>query len=467
MDLFHFNGGALSIYKKQSRINGSAPAVFAWHERPGALERLTPPWMALKSVSATHGLYPGSRVRVNLSVMGLPFSMEAEHLDYKPHHMFRDRLLKSPFSKWTHTHGFTDLGDGTSELEDSIRYTFPFYFTGWMKKLAEQEVARMFEFRHRITQEDIARHRICPGPLTVLVSGASGVIGRQLCYFLTTGGHRVIRLVRRRPRPGGDEIFWDPALGQLDLRGAGSIDAVVNLNGNRIFSGWWTRKRRAEIIRSRTDSTRTLALAIGRLASPPEVFISASAVGYYGETGEKVVTEASPPGSLFISKICQEWERAANPAMAAGIRTVFARIGVALTPGGGALAELLPAFKLGLGTRIANGSQYMSWISMDDVLYALYHTMYTPTLEGAVNIVAPAPVTNIDFTRDLAAVLGRPAPFAIPGGAVEFLWGKRGREVLLSSTRVMPEKLLASGFRFRHPRLFDALGGSLGISVLC
>jgi len=453
----------LSTYKKLSRINCSAPALFAWHERPGALERLTPPWMGLKSVSATHGLYPGSRVRVNLSVMGLPLAMEAEHLEYRPPHMFKDRLVRSPFSKWTHTHGFADLEDGTSALEDSIRYAFPFYFTGGMKKLADQEVARMFEFRHRVTREDIDRHRACPGSLTVLVSGAGGVIGGQLCYFLTTGGHRVVRLVRRRPRPGGDEIFWDPTLGQLDLRAAGPIDAVVNLNGNPIFSRWWTRKRRGEIIQSRTDSTRTLALALAGLASPPEVFISASAVGYYGETGDRVVTEASPQGSLFISEVCQEWERAAAPAAAAGIRTVFGRIGVALTPGGGALAQLLPAFHLGLGARIANGGQYMSWISMDDLLYSLYHAICTPTLEGALNLVSPAPVTNIDFTRALAAVLGRPAPFVIPGGAVDLLWGKRGREVLLASTRVMPEKLLASGFRFRHPGLSDALGAALGI----
>ncbi len=453
----------MSTYKKQSRINCSAPALFAWHERPGALERLTPPWMVLKAVSATNGIYPGSRVRVNFSVVGLPFAMEAEHLEYQPPHMFKDRLVKSPFSKWTHTHGFSDLEGDTSALEDSICYSFPFYFTGWMKKLAEQEVARMFEFRHRVTREDIDRHRACPGPLTVLVSGAGGVIGRQLCCFLTTGGHRVIRLVRRRPQPGGDEIFWDPTLGQLDLSAAGPIDAVVNLNGNPIFSRWWTRKRRAEIIQSRTDSTRTLALALAGLASPPEVFISASAVGYYGETGDRVVTEVSPRGNLFISKVCQEWERAAAPAAAAGIRTVFARIGVALTPGGGALAQLLPAFQLGLGARIANGGQYMSWISMDDILYALYHTIYTPTLEGALNLVAPAPATNNDFTQTLAAVLGRSAPFVIPGGAVELLWGKRGKEVLLASTRVMPEKLLASGFRFRHPGLNDALGDALGL----
>ncbi|WP_187149290.1 TIGR01777 family oxidoreductase [Desulforapulum autotrophicum] len=453
----------MSIYKKQSKINGSAPALFAWHERPGALERLTPPWMALKSVTATNGIKTGSQVRVNLSVMGLPFAMAAEHLDYQPPDMFRDRLVKSPFAKWTHTHRFIDLEDNTSTLEDSISYDVPLYFPKALKNLAEREVTRMFEFRHRVTQEDMARHKACSRRLTIVVSGAGGVIGQQLCYFLTTGGHRVIRLVRRSLQVQGDEIFWNPAAGQLDLSDAGPIDAVINLNGNSVFSRWWTRKRRAEIIQSRTDSTRTLALGLARLAQPPKVFISASAVGYYGETGDSAVTEASPQGNLFISKVCHEWERAAAPASAAGIRTVFARIGVALTPRGGALAQLLPAFQLGLGARIANGSQYMSWVSMDDVLYALYHTINTPTLEGAVNIVAPIPVTNRAFTRSLAAILGRPAPFALPSGAIDLLWGARGREVLLSSTRVMPEKLLASGFRFRYADLFDALGSALGI----
>ncbi len=453
----------MSTYKKRSRINGSAADLFAWHGRPGALERLTPPWMALKSVTATNGIKPGSRVRVNLSILGLPFAMEAEHLDYQPPCLFRDRLVKSPFAKWTHTHGFIDLGDNASTLEDSIDYAFPFYFPRRLKALAKKEVARMFEYRHRVTQEDMDRHRACSRRLTIVVSGAGGVIGQQLCYFLATGGHRVIRLVRRPPRAQGNEIFWDPATGRLDLREAGSIDAVINLNGNPVFSRWWTRKRRAEIIQSRTDSTRTLALALARLPRPPGVFVSASAVGYYGETGERIVTEASPSGNLFISKVCREWERAAAPAAAAGIRTVFARIGVALTPRGGALAQLLPAFQVGLGARIASGSQYMSWISMDDVLYALYHTINTPGLKGAVNLAAPIPVTNRDFTRTLAAVLGRSAPFVVPEGAIDLVWGARGREVLLSSTRVVPEKLVASGFRFRHADLSDALGAALGI----
>ncbi len=453
------------IYSKQSRVNDSTEALFSWHERPGALERLTPPWMGLKSVSTTRGIKPGSRVKVKLSLLGLPVTMEAEHMAYEPSSMFRDRLVRSPFAQWTHTHTFTPRGNNGSTLGDRVAYKLPPYLLGPLKPFVAQQIERMFAYRHSITCEDIHRHRDTLAPLTVLVSGAGGVVGSALVPFLTTGGHRVIRLVRRPPRADRDEVFWDPAPGTLDLTGVGPIDAVINLNGSRIFGNRWTRKQKAAIIQSRVDSTSTLARALAGLAHPPKVFISASATGFYGEGGSRVLTEDAPPGELFVSKVCSQWEAAAAPAREAGIRTVLARIGVALTPRGGALAELLPFFLLGLGGKVAKGDQYMGWIAMDDLVYGLHHIINTPGIHGPVNLVSPNPVTNHTFTRALARVLTTRAGLMLPEGAIRLLWGAMGEEVLLASTRAVPEKLLESGFRFSHPDLVDTLGFTLGRSV--
>ncbi len=454
-----------TIYSKQSRINDSTEALFAWHERPGALERLTPPWMELKSVCTTRGIQPGSRVRVRLSFLGLPVSMEAEHMAYAPSAMFRDRLVRSPFSQWIHTHTFTPHGNNGSTLGDRVAYKLPPYLLGPLKPFVVRQIERMFAYRHYITREDLHRHREVPVPLTILVSGAGGVVGSALIPFLTTGGHRVIRLVRRPPRVDREEVFWDPVRGELDLKNSGPIDAVINLNGSRIFGRPWTRKQKARILRSRIDSTRTLARAVAALACPPKVFISASATGFYGEGGSRVLTEDAPPGELFVSRVCSRWEAAAAPARKAGIRTVIARIGVALTPRGGALAELLPFFHLGLGGKIAKGDQYMSWIAMDDLVYGLYHIINTPDIQGPVNLVSPNPVTNHTFTRSLAQVLSTRAGLMLPAGAIRFLGGAMGEEVLLASTRAVPEKLLDSGFRFSHPDLVAALGFTLGRPV--
>ena len=420
--------------------------------------------MILKSVCRTRGIETGSRVRVKLSIFGLPFTMEAEHIALEPPGMFRDRFVKSPFSRWTHTHLFSSLGKDDSILEDRVEYTLFPYLPRFFHRLADREIRRMFEYRHLITAGDMDRHRAASASMTILVSGAGGVIGSALVDFLTTGGHRVIRLVRRLP-VGGNELFWDPAKRELDLKDAGYIDAVINLNGNRIFGKRWTGRQKEKIINSRVDSTRTLALALAALSSPPKVFISASATGFYGEGGDRVLNENGPRGDLFISRVCSQWEKAAEPARDAGIRTVFARIGVALTPRGGALASLLPCFRLGLGGKIASGNQYMSWISMDDIIYGLYHMINTPLLEGPVNLVSPNPVTNKSFTGSLSRVVGRRAGVTVPEPAINLLWGAMGKEVLLTSTRVVPEKLLNSGFRFSYPDLDEALGFTLGRPV--
>jgi hypothetical protein len=300
-----------------------------------------------------------------------------------------------------------------------------------------------------------------------LISGASGVLGKALIPFLTTGGHRVATLVRRKPDPEKDEIFWDPAKKRLDAGEIESLfpeglDVIIHLAGENIGEGKWTREKKEKIVHSRTLGTGLLAEAAAALNRPPKVFLSASAIGFYGDRSCCLLMEDDEAGCDFISDVCVEWEESAKPALREGIRTAYLRIGVVLTPAGGALERLLPPFLLGAGGKIASGKQYMSWIGIDDVIGSVYHVMMNENIDGPINIVSPNPVTNETFSKTLARVLGRPCLFTVPESLVLKLFGEMGKEVLLSSTRVQPVKLIDTGYGFLHPELSGALSHLLG-----
>lgn len=293
--------------------------------------------------------------------------------------------------------------------------------------------------------------------MNILISGASGLLGSALVPFLTTGGHRIISLVRREPGPGKNEVFWNPVSGCLDPEELIGIDAVIHLAGENISRGRWTKKKKKKIMESRTRGTDLVARTIANLKPRPKVLVCASAIGYYGNRGSRILAEEDKPGDDFISRVCCAWEKATGPASEKGIRVVLARLGIVLTPAGGALAKFLLPFKMSLGGRIGSGNQYMSWISIDDAIGAIYYALSDSRLQGPVNVVSPKPVTNIDFTKTLGKVLSRPTIFSVPAWAIKFLFGEMGRELLLSSTRVKPQKLLETGYRFRHPDLEKAL----------
>jgi uncharacterized protein (TIGR01777 family) len=288
-------------------------------------------------------------------------------------------------------------------------------------------------------------------------------VGSALVPFLTTGGHRVLKLVRRPPR-APDEVFWDPATGGIDVARLQEqpIDVVIHLAGEHIGKERWRPRVMERIIASRERGTGLIANTCTRLNPKPKVLVNASAIGYYGHRGDELMSEDACFGGDFVSEVCHRWERATAPALDAGIRTAYLRIGVALSPLGGALQRLLPMFSLGLGATIASGEQYVSWIDMDDVIGAIYHVVNTPALEGPINLVAPQPVTNAQLTDTLARLLKRRAPFRIPKGLIRLVFGQMGEEVLLASTRVTPTKLLESGYRFRFPKLQDSLEHLLG-----
>jgi uncharacterized protein len=292
--------------------------------------------------------------------------------------------------------------------------------------------------------------------MNILVSGATGLVGSALVPALESAGHTVRRLVRQRPLAGSPEVHWDPT-GSFDpVGGIEGFDAVVHLAGESVAARW-TRDRKARILNSRKLGTMTVASAAARSQRPPKVVVSASAVGYYGDRGDELLTEESTPGSDFLADVARQWENALAPASGAGIRTVMLRIGFILSPHGGGLARMLPPFRMGLGGKVGSGRQWMSWISIDDVVGAIQHALATESLWGPVNAVAPHPVTNAEFTRTLGRVLGRPTIFPLPAFAACLAFGEMAKALLLASQRVQPVKLQASGFHFHHPELEGAL----------
>jgi uncharacterized protein (TIGR01777 family) len=293
------------------------------------------------------------------------------------------------------------------------------------------------------------------------MTGASGLLGSALVPFLKTGGHEVVRLVRRPPK-ARDEARWDPAAGTIDAAALEGVDAAVNLSGENIAGGRWTKERKALLRSSRLGPTRLLADTLAGLKTKPKVLVSASAVGYYGDRGDAWVTEAEPPAEDFLGRLSVEWEKATEPAARAGIRVAHPRLGVVLTPAGGALGKMLLPFKAGLGGVLGPGTQYMSWIAMDDVLGVIHHLLDRDDLAGPANAAAPEPVTNAAFTKTLGRVLGRPTVAPAPAFVLRLAFGEMADATLLSSTRVRPERLLATGYRFRFPTLEGALRHLLG-----
>ncbi|GAA2264202.1 epimerase [Streptomyces ruber] len=298
-----------------------------------------------------------------------------------------------------------------------------------------------------------------PPASRVAVAGASGLIGTALVRSLRADGHEVVRLVRREPR-ARDEARWDPEARHVDTAALAGCAAVVNLAGAGVASRRWTDAYRATIRRSRVLGTTTLAEAVAALDEPPRVFVNGSAVGFYGETGDRVVDESAPPGEGFLPSVCVEWEAAAAPAQDAGVRTVFARTGLVVARGGGAWGPLFPLFKAGLGGRMGNGRQYWSFISLHDEVAALRHLLDTPSLSGPVNLTAPTPATNREVTAVMGRVLHRPTVFTVPSPALRLALGGVASDVL-GSTRAVPSRLLESGFTFAFPEVEDAVRAAL------
>ena len=451
----------MPVFEARTEIEAPAAEAFRWHARPGAFVRLSPPWNRVDVLEARGGIENGARLVMRLGSPPLSIEWVAVHRGYEEGRRFVDEQESGPFAAWVHEHLFEDAPSGRSVVVDRIDYTIPFGKVGELAAgaLTRRRLDRLFRFRGAITAGDLARHAPYFGqaPLRIAITGASGLIGSQLAAFLTAGGHEVLRFARGRTARAG-EIAWNPASGRIDHEALEGLDAVIHLAGENIAGGRWTAERKAEILASRVNGTKLLAEALSVLRNPPGVFLSASAVGYYGDRGEERVDEAALPGTGFLAQVARAWESGTEPAEAAGIRTLRMRFGVILTARGGALAKMLIPFKLGAGGPIGSGRQGFSWIALDDAIYAVHHLIRHDEIRGPVNVVAPAPATQREFAAALGTALRRPAFVPLPGSVVKRLFGQMGEEALLQGQFVEPGALRRSGFTWSAASLPEALG---------
>ena len=457
---------ASEVIQRSVELPVTAEEAFAWHDRPGALERLIPPWERVEILERSGGIADGARVTLRVHQGPVALRWVARHRSYQPGRRFVDEQEEGPFSRWVHIHDFQPQGPGASRLTDRIELVIPGGAAGRLAGggLIRHRIERMLAYRHAVSVADLAAHALYHDAprMRLAVTGASGLLGRTLVPFLTTGGHRVVTVSRHAHGP--DQIGWNPDRGELDPSALDGIDAAVHLAGEPIGVRW-TAARKRRIRESRVRGTRLLAETLARLPRPPRVLVSASAVGIYGNRGDTILTEDTPPEEAppdFLVEVAREWEAATEPARAAGIRVVQVRFGIVLSPAGGALGRMLPPFRLGLGGPLGSGRQWMSWIAIDDAVGAVHHALMSDGLAGPVNATAPEPVTGRVLARTLGRVLGRPAVLQAPAPALRLAFGEMAGSALLGSQRVLPVRLLASGYRFRYPSLEPALRFLLG-----
>jgi uncharacterized protein len=433
--------------------------VFDWHGRPGAFTRLTPPWSPMKLISEADSLESGR------AELGLPGGLRwvAQHQPdgYDPPRRFVDEIGSDGLAslpakwavRWRHTHDFEEVPVDKTRVTDHVDTPVP-----------GAALKSMFRYRHQQLADDLAAHRTAAdnglGPSTIAITGASGLVGSQLAAFLSTGGHRVIRLVRHSGTKG-DERQWNP--NDPDPGLLAGVDAVIHLAGASI-AGRFTDDHRAAIRDSRIGPTRRLAELIGRSTDGPKVLISASAIGFYGyDRGEDTLTEASERGAGFLADVVADWEAATAPAEEAGARVVKVRTGIVQSPAGGTLRLLRPLFAAGLGGRLGSGQQWFSWIGIDDLVDVYHRALWDTELSGPVNAVDPEPVRNIEYTKVLAHVLHRPALLPVPALGPKVLLGSQGaQELALANQRVLPARLQEVDHHFRRPELEQALRHVLG-----
>lgn len=439
--------------------------VWGWHMRPGALERLMPPWEDARVVAREGGIHDGGLVHVRVRRGPVKIDFKARHTAYEEGRLFQDEQESGPMGSWVHRHEFEPRGDDATVLRDRITYDPPLgpATAALAGSTIDGELKRLFRFRNQRLVQDLRRHASHEGPpLTVAITGAGGFVGRALCNFLTTGGHEVLPIVRRKPRRDRGEIYWDPMEGRIEGSRLEGVDAVVHLAGENLSKGRWTPAKKKAIWQSRVVGTRVLTGALNSLRKPPRVLVSSSAIGIYGNRGSERLIETSKPGKGFLADLCREWEKEARLAERSGTRVVLLRTGLVLSPAGGALGTMLLPFKVGIGGRLGSGRQYVSWIDHDDLVGLIFHAIITSSMRGPVNGVAPHPVPNATFTTILGRTLRRPTLLPVPSLAVRGMFGEMGKTLLLEGARVIPQAAARNGFRFDFEGLGESLAFQLG-----
>lgn len=444
--------------------------AFAYHQRPGALKRLMPPWEHVEILESDPGIDVGNRVVLKMKTLGMPMKWVARHTRLEPPHLFEDVQDNGPFASWRHQHLFSDksvsgsavTGSPGATLTDDIEYRVPLGKLGltFGGGFVRRQLEAMFKFRHAVTVGDLSAIADADlRPMSLGVSGAGGLVGSQLYAFLSLAGHDLKRLVRGKAKTNDQIFVWGDA---DDVRPLEKLDAVIHLAGESIAGARWNDDVKARIRDSRIDKTRELCERLAGLTNKPKVFLCASATGIYGDRGDELLDEQSAVGEGFLADVARQWEAACQPAIDAGIRVVNLRFGIILSPKGGAMQKMLLPTKLGVAGPLGNGRQWWAWMAIDDVVRGIYHCLANDQISGPVNFVSPESARCSEFARTMGRVLNRPAFLPAPAFALRLGLGEMADALLLASTNVVPNKLLESGFRYQFPELEGAFRHLLG-----
>lgn len=467
----------MAVFTQQDTVSSPLEEVWAWHCRPGALTRLSPEWAQSVVQESWPPLSPGSRAHLRTSVPGSAGSVRvpfvSEHAAGPSEHSFVDRMVRGPLSSWEHTHTFEPTAEGAGTVVgDRVEYEpLPGRLgerVGAASAAMRPTLEATFRVRSQKLEADLAYQRELAAlsggrVLNILIGGASGLVGSQVAAMLSTGGHRVRRLVRREARHEG-EVSWDPSAGRLAPGEVAWADVIIHLGGASIARRL-SESGKQKVRRSRIDSTRLIADVCEQLPDSvrPEAFVCASAIGYYGgQRGDEPLPESAASGDGFLAEVCREWEAEAARVEALGMRRASIRTGVVLTSLGGMLRLQLPLYLAGLGGPLGGGRGTLSWISLDDITRIYARAALDPSLSGALNAVAPEPVPQREFARELGRALHRPSLVPAPALGPKLLLGRQAtEEFVLADQRVVPAALESRGHAFHHPRLADALAETL------
>lgn len=468
------NENYLNIFVNRSSVPYNVETVFDYHTRKGALERLIPPWSGLHVVSQKGGIIDDGISVFRINFGPINFKWISKHFGYVHNRQFRDKMIKGPFKKWIHTHSFISQDTNKSVIEDKIQYTPKFGKIGSsiIQKRIQNYLEQVFLYRSRILSNDIYFEKLAlEKQKKILISGSHGLIGSALIPLLTNlGEHKITRLVRSNKKSKHSSpnlhnektIYWDPKHKKLNHQELEDFDIVIHLAGENIF-GRWTDLKKQKIFDSRVKTTELLSESLTILSNPPSLLICASAIGYYGDTPNEYLTEDNNPGKGFLSEVCQKWENATLAASNIGIRVVNTRFGMVLSPKGGILQKLIEPYKLGLGITIGgNKNNYISWVSIEDVIKTIFYSIINTSVQGPVNVVAPNPVTNLEFYNILKKLFGTKLSISINQNITKLIFGQMSDELLSTNMHVIPKKLIESGYQFFNPDFEDTLRFLLG-----
>ena len=447
-----------STFIRESTFNVDVKELFFWHEQDGVLERLTPCFEKVVLIKQTGKISTNPKVYLKVKAGPIFINYVAKHILYEKNKLFVDIQEKGPFKMYKHYHIFTSLGNG-SKLTDKIEYKMPLHI--FTKHFVHNKFTRMFQYRHTVTKNDLHfLSKFTISPLRIGITGASGDIGKNLVPLLKTHGHTVVKFTRCKNLSDENTYYWDTETGKIMGENL-NFDCIIHLAGMPIGNNRWSKEIKRKIINSRIENTEKLVDFLLTLKDPPKTFLCASAIGYYGDCGDKTLVENDNPGKSFISDVCRRWEEATVKGEEK-MRVINLRIGIVMSYCGGALNRVLGYFRLGLGMIFGKGHNYISWVSLDDLLYAVMFCIYNKNISSAVNVVSPYPVPQKVYAKTLANIVKRPCFIKVPEWMINIMFGEMGREVLLTSIKVYPKKLIDNGFEFYFSDLKETLKHTLG-----